>query len=64
MIPKIHYKKETIEYGVKESRESKIKKARVKVPVREINVRTTDLWDIHVHIQNIAIKIQENPTYV
>ena len=29
----------------------------MKVPLREINVRKTDLWDIHVHIQNIAIKI-------
>ena len=24
----------------------------------------TDLWDIQVHIQNIAIKIQVDPTYV
>ena len=29
----------------------------MKVPEREINVRKTDLWNIHVHIQNIAIKI-------
>ena len=29
----------------------------MKIPEREINVRKTDLWDIHVHIQNIAIKI-------
>ena len=27
-------------------------KARTKVPVREINVRKTDLWNIHIHIQH------------
>ena len=32
----------------------------MKVPVREINVRKTNLWDIHVHIQNIAINIDRS----
>ena len=47
-----------------ERAENQDQKAQMKVPVREINVRKNDLWDIHVHIQNITIKIQEDPTYV
>ena len=39
-------------------------KARMKVPVREINVREIDLWDIQVQIQNITINIHADPTYV
>ena len=47
-----------------EKEENPRSKAQMKVPEREINVRKTDLWDIHVHIQIIAIKIQADPTYV
>ena len=55
MIAEIHYKKETFETR----RDGRIQdqNARTMVPEREINVRKTDLWDIQVYIQIIAIKI-------